>query len=855
MHEIVFDKIINNSEIYIILDEIILENLNLEQSLSTIGCSLAIKLKDFANLDFIRKNSIFLIELTNDIFNHTISNQPNYNLFLKILLLHTTFIAKIFELINEDSSLITNINKHRKYLLDIIEGYSINNQILLNEKQRKLLYAENISYESFIILNDFYRIINSNIENSELFNIHYNNLKSIIDICLLERNKEFKLAYQNCLLTNMFYQYLNFENTQQYIQQQTINSDKYFKYFAESLINFVDTFTIISEKLPKTNKILNDFREDPTPILKELISQTDIQNTLMHGIFDPFNDIKEKMETKETNFNINDHIITSSLNYLDTNTQTYAPKFVHQIWVGSIFDEQNPFYYKTLSSGENLKNAGWNVFLWVDRDYGNEINKFREYGIQLLNINTLNIFAKSDNLIKELLEIAYLLLQVYPKNYGEISDVLRYIILHLFKGMYCDIDDDPFYIATIISEELRENPDSIPFNEDKFVLFFQTPINTYNSNVSLNFSTSTATLSIMKKIKENYQPLKAKYINYWQNHQQIYPSFVGRGMLMAGSSMLCELFNLSEGNPYPNKDERVLFIDVGLLNSCTTWQEKKYTYNINTNIPKNEVIKNIILTIFLELHLLGNLFLHKYKYYLRQRKDKNLIMMIITEYLIHYTESFDIRNKIEKFRIYKTSNWQDICNKIGINLDPRIYHQTRDDYIIRQLSQLYTLENHNQKILSKSSLDELHKFIKKIIIKDSALKIYHKFNDIRLYQTDIIRERGIAGAIDFYGYFCDINFIIKIHNLQNTIPLLDNFNNLFIKILSSSDITEVEKINTTKSIINSLLNDNLFYYCSDLSNYIQENIINRHLRTYLNTTIDNIYKATYLESEEEEEVE
>lgn len=130
-----------------------------------------------------------------------------------------------------------------------------------------------------------------------------------------------------------------------------------------------------------------------------------------------------------------------------------TPAQTHWVWLGSSFENEEFERYvsKTCSVLDGFKK-----FMWTDQTAISErMSKFcHERQIQIISVD--KAFANTEKMPFEKRELYDKERTKEIPNYGAASDILRYNILKVFGGVYCDIDVDlvGFSSSTLVREQL-----------------------------------------------------------------------------------------------------------------------------------------------------------------------------------------------------------------------------------------------------------------------------------------------------------------------------------------------------------------------------------------------------------------
>lgn len=195
---------------------------------------------------------------------------------------------------------------------------------------------------------------------------------------------------------------------------------------------------------------------------KELLTQLSIDNDLeaihyveriIYSLYinDSFVDIKFFNEIKHVLLKgryIKDFKKLYSISFTPMTTYEEIPQSIHFIWIGSDVPKK---YIENIHTYMK-KNPKYTIYLWIDHDITNAINK----KIQLRNVNTLELINSK--------------IYQHESNFGAKADILRYEIIFQEGGMYMDIDsisvkafDENFRFSTVSYIESSYNDVSNAF--------------------------------------------------------------------------------------------------------------------------------------------------------------------------------------------------------------------------------------------------------------------------------------------------------------------------------------------------------------------------------------------------------
>lgn len=534
----------------------------------------------------------------------------NYQLLLTAKVTISKCIRKLRMILENSTDLPENISSQ-------IES----KMFILNETKLEI-NASNFS-ECYFNIKDIFRLLhrvicrNTNSESNEASDVmkFHEEWKQEYAIIEARINESFTLAFESGNLNRLF------DNTGGSLEY-------FFDPFEERFNVFYESFMKMSQQINflRIQEILQNFNLEKQHItVEELEQQTDVSRTGAQNIPDPFGLIEKKMQQQSLTQRLE---IFQGLKFIDKKTQ-YIPKLIHFVWVGSKFSEKNQFFENILYYGkyfkdytENLKRMeeylsdwnGWQVILWVDREYSNQEEAvFNQHGIALLNIN---ILIDADNkTTRTCMQMVYLLLEIYPKNYGEASDILRYIILYKYGGLYCDVGDNPIRALRKFYYEIRGKTGLKNIRETanrNTNIFFMENMIASNNSILMSSCQNELWYDVLPKLIENYHELAGtKMIG------DIRVPSVQRTVYRTGPSFISKAFSLP-GRLKKIKGEENVFLIRYKPNYSGSWTGKKYTYFIDIQLSQEKVAKNIITGILYDIHDIGKLYLNKYNFYLRK---------------------------------------------------------------------------------------------------------------------------------------------------------------------------------------------------------------------------------------------
>jgi hypothetical protein len=259
------------------------------------------------------------------------------------------------------------------------------------------------------------------------------------------------------------------------------------------------------------------------------------------------------------------------------NKKTYAeiPKISHHIWLTSIespkeISSQDLMYIKKTLSLINEK-SGWKNIFWTNNKnlVPNTIKELSEYNIIIKEINYENI--------QNFASIEKIYLESFNYNFAMPSDIISYMILQEFGGVYFDVD-----------YELKQPIDNL-LRKYSFLAHEEPMDNLYIGNALIGAIPNHPIINeALNLVKRNFSDNAPDYVTFACHDRAFTISGVGPAMFSIAfynkanySKGLNDIFLTDNTNLY-NNFQIIAHSPIGVHYGSNTWkkndEEKIYDY-------------------------------------------------------------------------------------------------------------------------------------------------------------------------------------------------------------------------------------------------------------------------------------
>ncbi len=174
---------------------------------------------------------------------------------------------------------------------------------------------------------------------------------------------------------------------------------------------------------------------------------------LIKKCFQPMQDFKEIFDQEGFNYNeSNKAIILASLNKLNLDTkedQLRIPTITHHIYFTNDSKTLNDFYLEKMKANFNKLNSfknQWQHYIWTNTPeiFSDELKQIQ--GVKIKNITELEDNLLYQNLINTLNQG-----MISRAYFAEASDILRFMVVQKFGGIYQDMDYEIYNAEALIN--------------------------------------------------------------------------------------------------------------------------------------------------------------------------------------------------------------------------------------------------------------------------------------------------------------------------------------------------------------------------------------------------------------------
>lgn len=506
--------------------------------------------------------------------------------------------------------------------------------------------------------------------------------------------------------------------------------------------------------------------------------------------------------------------LINSQSYMDQDLNHQSeliPKLISFIWVGSILEEKRKEYSNILETATSAYQEDYRIILWTDRDYPEDYDGFLEKNnIFVISIFSLEYFSFYSNInnehIKNILNLSCLLLNIYPKNFGEISDLLRYIIQAAIGGIYSDTDELPykFIVELKKNSKININEDTVIYANNTSSIFIATKNNrVINENLYVILAAYTP-LSGKKffeqkrlKIEEQNDKSNAFNVRAYSRTWQLF----GNTLKIRGSVIF---LNIADKDYEPNH--------------YISWHGRKYNSIIDMNLNLITIAQIIIISIIYDIRDIGKLYLNKYNFYIRNQSlhNKEIIMRSVINYLAAKKFTIQGFEALNKVGIYATYDFNDIAMKLNL------HEHLISSYLHSVRKYNYEVQHYMENAFKNNDFSTIHQLVGEIIYKEDSISLYNNFFYNLQERAKFTRERRYS----FSSYFINTSYA---H--QDIIGYKEN-----LKLLIHKIITENTDMEQTKHFIASIMN-----YCVNA----QQEVYQEDIKNFLYSQISEIFPVFF----------